>query len=103
MCAVLLLRRRRLGGGGRLRLQERNRAKADDRNDEEKFGAHEQQRRERTEWPSRYLPQDNWPFWLASVYRLSTAAVTLGTAKPPYCSANDRGVTFAPPVVRSAR
>jgi hypothetical protein len=40
-----------------LRLQERNRGKADDRNDEERFGAHEHQRREQTELPSRYLPQ----------------------------------------------
>jgi len=56
MRAVLLFRRRRLGGGGRLRLQERNRRKAEDRNDEARFGAHEYERREQTEWPSRYLP-----------------------------------------------
>jgi len=56
MRAVLLFRRRRLGGGGRLRLQERNRRKAEDRNDEERFGTHEHERREQIEWPSRYLP-----------------------------------------------
>ena len=31
-----------------------------------------------------------WPLWLASVYRLSTAALRWEPAKRPYCSANDR-------------
>src|SRR5947208_13908776 len=102
MCAVLLFRRRRVGGGGRLRLQKRNRGKADDRKDEERFGAHEHERREETEWPSRYLPKHHGPFWLASVYRLSTVALRWEQLTALlFCKRSE--VNFVPSVVRSAR
>ena len=101
MCAVLLFRRRRLSGGGRLRLQGRNRRKAEDRNDEERFGAHEYERREQTEWPSRHLRYYGRSGQLRYT-DLSTAALRWEPLTALLFRKRSE-VKFAPPVVRSAR